>query len=143
MSLIINTLVVDDEPLAQALVAGYVGLAPFLSLVGCCSSASEATARIADGGVDLVLLDIQMPGMLMADGFTKKAEKIRAQLEAAQTPEQKEFLQAMLDVLDLVTAFAARYREEAVRVGNQTVADMLAWIPGATSAAVPSRWPGS
>ena len=68
-------------------------------------------------------------GMLMADGFTKKAEKIRAQLEAAQTPEQKEFLQAMLDVLDLVTAFAARYREEAVRVGNQTVADMLAWIP--------------
>ena len=53
-------------------------------------------------------------GMLMADGFTKKAEKIRAQLEAAQTPEQKEFLQAMLDVLDLVTAFAARYREEAV-----------------------------
>ena len=58
-------------------------------------------------------------GMLMADGFTKKAEKIRAQLEAAQTPEQKEFLQAMLDVLDLVTAFAARYREEAVRVGNQ------------------------
>ena len=52
-------------------------------------------------------------GMLMADGFTKKAEKIRAQLEAAQTPEQKEFLQAMLDVLDLVTAFAARYREEA------------------------------
>lgn len=57
-------------------------------------------------------------GMLMADGFTKKAEKIRAQLEAAQTPEQKEFLQAMLDVLDLVTAFAARYREEAVRVGQ-------------------------
>ena len=68
-------------------------------------------------------------GMLMADGFTQKAEKIRAQLEAAQTPEQKEFLQAMLDVLELVTAFAARYREEAVRVGNQTVADMLAWIP--------------
>ena len=29
----------------------------------------------------------------------------------------------------IVTAFAARYREEAVRVGNQTVADMLAWIP--------------
>ena len=54
-------------------------------------------------------------GMLMADGFTKKAEKIRAQLEAAQTPEQKEFLQAMLDVLDLVTAFAARYREEIGR----------------------------
>ena len=56
-------------------------------------------------------------GMLMADGFTKKAEKIRTQLEKAETAEQKEFLQAMLDVLDLVTAFAARYREEAVRGG--------------------------
>ena len=64
-------------------------------------------------------------GMLMADGFTKKAEKIRAQLEKAETAEQKEFLQAMLDVLSIVTDFAARYREEALRVGNLTVADTL------------------
>ena len=68
-------------------------------------------------------------GMLMADGFTKKAEKIRTQLEKAETAEQKEFLQAMLDVLSIVTDFAARYREEALRVGNQTVADTLSKIP--------------
>ena len=68
-------------------------------------------------------------GMLMADGFTKKAEKIRAQLEKAETAEQKEFLQAMLDVLSIVTDFAARYREEALRVGNLTVADTLSKIP--------------
>ena len=68
-------------------------------------------------------------GMLMADGFTKKAEKVRAQLEQAETAEQKEFLQAMLDVLSIVTDFAARYREEALRVGNQTVADTLSKIP--------------
>ena len=67
--------------------------------------------------------------MLMADGFTKKAEKIRTQLEKAETAEQKEFLQAMLDVLSIVTDFAARYREEALRVGNQTVADTLSKIP--------------
>ena len=68
-------------------------------------------------------------GMLMAGGFTKKAEKIRAQLEQAKTAEQKEFLQAMLDVLSIVTDFAARYREEALRVGNLTVADTLSKIP--------------
>ena len=68
-------------------------------------------------------------GMLMADGFTKKAEKIRTQLEKAETAEQKEFLQAMLDVLSIVTDFAARYREEALRVGNLTVADTLSKIP--------------
>lgn len=68
-------------------------------------------------------------GMLMADGFTKKAEKIRAQLEKAETAEQKEFLQAMLDVLSIVTDFAVRYREEALRVGNLTVADTLSKIP--------------
>ena len=68
-------------------------------------------------------------GMLMADGFTERAEKIRAQLEQAKTAEQKEFLQAMLDVLSIVTDFAARYREEALRVGNLTVADTLSKIP--------------
>lgn len=63
MDLQIKTLVVDDEPLAQDLVAGYVGQVPFLSLVGCCSSASEALSVIDKGGVDLVFLDIQMPGL--------------------------------------------------------------------------------
>lgn len=63
MSHIIRTLVVDDEPLAQELVTGYVEQVPFLSLVGCCSSAADALSVINNGGVDLVLLDIQMPGM--------------------------------------------------------------------------------
>lgn len=63
MSLTIKTLVVDDEPLALDLVAGYVAQVPFLSLAGRCSSAAEALAAIDGGGVDLVLLDIQMPGL--------------------------------------------------------------------------------
>lgn len=63
MSLIIRTLVVDDEPLALELVTGYVAQVPFLSLVGRCSSAADALSVINNGGVDLVLLDIQMPGL--------------------------------------------------------------------------------
>lgn len=68
-------------------------------------------------------------GLLMAEGFTKKAARIRAQLQKAQTPEQQAFLQAMLDVIDIVTDFAAHYRAEAERVGNRLVADTLAHIP--------------
>lgn len=68
-------------------------------------------------------------GLLMAEGFTKKTERLHAQLRSAQTPEQREFLQAMLEVITIVTEFTARYREEALRVGNQLIADTLAWIP--------------
>lgn len=59
----IRTLIVDDEPLALDLVAGYVSKVPFLSLVGRCSSAKEAFGHIVTGNVDLVFCDIQMPGM--------------------------------------------------------------------------------
>lgn len=68
-------------------------------------------------------------GMLMADGFLVKEQKIRAQLAQAKTQAQRDFLQSMLDVLDIVAAFAARYREQALRVGNQLVADTLSRIP--------------
>lgn len=67
--------------------------------------------------------------MLMADGFDKKKEKIQKQLEAAETEEQREFLQAMLEVIDIVTDFAERYRMEAKRVGNKIVEETLEWIP--------------
>lgn len=59
----IRTLVVDDEPLALDLVADYVQQTPFLELVGRCSNAKDAFERIIAGGVDLLLCDIQMPGM--------------------------------------------------------------------------------
>ncbi len=63
MEINIRTLVVDDEPLAQELVAAYVRQVPFMTYVGCCSSAVEAMTKIEDGGIDLVFLDIQMPGL--------------------------------------------------------------------------------
>ncbi|MCQ2235469.1 MAG: LytTR family DNA-binding domain-containing protein [Bacteroidales bacterium] len=59
----IQTLVVDDEPLAQNLVAQYVQQTPFLELCGQCSNAKEAYDRISEGNVDLIFLDVQMPGM--------------------------------------------------------------------------------
>lgn len=63
MTLQLQTLVVDDEPLAQDLVAGYVRRVPFLSLAGCCSTAAEALDVVRNVDIDVVFLDIQMPGL--------------------------------------------------------------------------------
>ncbi|WP_339786920.1 MAG: LytR/AlgR family response regulator transcription factor [Imperialibacter sp.] len=59
----IRCLIVDDEPLALNLIEGYVEKTPFLELAGKCSSAYEALEKIAAEKIDLLFLDIQMPGL--------------------------------------------------------------------------------
>ncbi len=54
--------IVDDEPFALALLEGYVRQTPFLDLQGRYASAVEAAAGLAAAPVDLLFLDIQMPG---------------------------------------------------------------------------------
>ena len=54
--------IVDDEPFALALLEGYVRQTPFLDLRGRYASAVEAAAGLAAAPVDLLFLDIQMPG---------------------------------------------------------------------------------
>lgn len=57
----IDTLVVDDEPLAAALIRSYVERTPFLRLVDEVHSAEEALEVVKNSHVDLVYLDIKMP----------------------------------------------------------------------------------
>ena len=57
----IESLVVDDEPLARDLLAGYVKQTPFLHFAGACSSAVEALTVLQREKIDLIFLDIQMP----------------------------------------------------------------------------------
>lgn len=59
----INCLIVDDEPLALSLIEGYVRKTPFLKLVGKCTNAFEALEKIGAEKIDLLFLDIQMPGL--------------------------------------------------------------------------------
>ncbi len=59
----IRCLLVDDEPLALDLLAGYVEKTPSLSLAGRCSSAFQAMDVLDKTEVDLMFLDIQMPGL--------------------------------------------------------------------------------
>ena len=58
----LRCIVVDDEPLACDLIAGYVRQPPFLELVGCYTNAlSVIDALHSDANIDLLFLDIQMP----------------------------------------------------------------------------------
>lgn len=53
--------IIDDEPLAIALLESYVLKTPFLRLVGTFDSAIDALPTLTDTHVDLLYLDIQMP----------------------------------------------------------------------------------
>ena len=54
---------VDDEPLALDLLEDNIKKIPFLKLVKKCSNALEANSFMQTQSVDLIFLDIQMPGI--------------------------------------------------------------------------------
>ena len=66
MTDLLRIVVVDDEPLARAVVREYAGADPGIEIVADCANGFEAVKAVADLKPDLVLLDVQMPKL---DGF--------------------------------------------------------------------------
>lgn len=60
----LKCLIVDDESLARKLIEENIRQVPFLELAGICKNAFEAMQVLPETPVDLIFLDIQMPGML-------------------------------------------------------------------------------
>lgn len=58
----IRCIIVDDEPLARRLLQNFVQKTAQLELIASCSSSTEAEAQLQQDGVDLIFLDVQMPG---------------------------------------------------------------------------------
>lgn len=56
-------LIVDDEPLAANVIINHINKVDSLEVVGTCSRASEAFNMIKSTKVDLLFLDIEMPGI--------------------------------------------------------------------------------
>jgi two-component system, LytTR family, response regulator len=56
-------IIVDDEYLAQDLIAGYLSKIPGAEVVAKCSNAMEAMAALQNGNIDIMFLDIQMPDL--------------------------------------------------------------------------------
>ena len=62
--MLLKCLVVDDESMARKLLEENIRQLPFLELVGTCKNPFEAIQVLQEQPVDLIFLDIQMPGML-------------------------------------------------------------------------------
>ncbi|MBN2817446.1 MAG: response regulator transcription factor [Bacteroidales bacterium] len=59
----VRCLVVDDEELAIDVITEYIGRIEYLELAGTCKSALEALSVLNQREIDLMFLDIQMPGL--------------------------------------------------------------------------------
>src|SRR5688572_9019985 len=66
MTEIVRLVIVDDEPLARAVLREYAQADAGLEIVADCANGFEAVKAVADLKPDLVLLDVQMPKL---DGF--------------------------------------------------------------------------
>jgi two-component system LytT family response regulator len=62
----LRIVIVDDEPLARAVVREYAAADPQIEVVADCANGFEAVKAVAELKPDLVLLDVQMPKL---DGF--------------------------------------------------------------------------
>jgi DNA-binding LytR/AlgR family response regulator len=60
----IKTLIVDDEPHAVDVIQKYISEFPQVELVGTSSNAVHAFQLLQDREIDLIFLDIKMPGLL-------------------------------------------------------------------------------
>jgi two-component system LytT family response regulator len=65
----LRVLIADDELLARKRLTRLVGALPDVALCGECQSGEEVLQRVEAGGVDVVLLDIQMPGLSGLDAM--------------------------------------------------------------------------
>ena len=59
----LRCIAVDDEPLALELLEDNISNLPYLQFVAKCSNAKEAIKVMQEQRVDLIFLDIQMPGL--------------------------------------------------------------------------------
>ena len=75
----ISCLIIDDEIIAQEVIATHLSKIPTIKKVDCCSSAIEAFNFLREHHIDLVFLDINMPevsGISFAKSISKEIKII-------------------------------------------------------------------
>lgn len=59
----LQCLIIEDEPLAADILVDYIRQLPFLHLTATCSDAVQALAHLHNEKIDLLFLDIHLPGL--------------------------------------------------------------------------------
>jgi DNA-binding LytR/AlgR family response regulator len=91
-------LIVDDEPLARQLLEGHISRVEGLKLVKSCAHAIEAFQFIQNKPVDLLFLDIEMPGLTGIELL--KSLKTRPRVILTTAYRDYAFEAYSLDVID-------------------------------------------
>src|SRR5215207_789284 len=102
----IQVAIADDEPLARRRLLRFLKEVPDAEVVAECGDGPAALAALAKGGIDLLFLDVQMPGM---DGFEVLAAHVAAH-GAERMP---------------ATVFVTAYDEYAIRAFDTHALDYL------------------
>jgi len=71
----LNCIAVDDEPLALSLLEDNISKVPYLHLTAKCNDAFEATQILQEQTIDLIFIDIQMPGLTGLQFIESLAQK--------------------------------------------------------------------
>lgn len=70
MSSVLRVLIADDEPLARQRLTRLLQAMTGVEVVGECEDGAQVLKRVEQGGVDVVLLDVQMPGLSGAEALS-------------------------------------------------------------------------
>lgn len=81
----IRTLIVDDEPHAIGIIERYIAHIPEIVLVASCSNAIQAFQYLQQQPIDLMFLDVKMPGLLGTDLIRSLKQPPRVILTTAYT----------------------------------------------------------
>jgi two-component system response regulator AlgR len=144
MSALLRVLIVDDEDLARLRMRSLLAdcAAPAAEVAGEAGSAHEALHWLAHNTADLVLLDINMPGL---DGL-QLAERLRALPHAPRvvfvTAHATHALKAFeIDAVDYLTkpVRRARLQEALVRAAQRL--DRPVTLPAPAASAAPAEQP--
>jgi DNA-binding LytR/AlgR family response regulator len=126
----LKCLVVDDEHINRMLLEDFIAQIPFLELGASCKNAFEAMKILNSQPIDLMLLDIQMPGLLGTDFLKSVKNKpmtilVTAYSEYALEGYELEVIDYLMKPLSLERFLKATSRAYELTQKNTTPPDAI------------------